>query len=343
MKLIIPMGGKATRLYPHTLTTPKALLSLLGKPIVEHVVQSMQAVSPLPITDIGFIVNEHIDDSTKERLHIIAKSIDAKATIFTQTQPEGTAHAIHCAAPLLMGNVIIAFVDTLFQQHQSLQIDIEQEATIWTAKVADPSSYGVVKLDSHGYVADLIEKPDPFVTDLAIMGIYYFREGKQIAQAVQYILDENLRFRGEYPFTHALKYLLQKGMKFSTQLIDKWLDCGNKTALMDAHRHLLDSLSPKVQVATNAQITDSVLIPPVYIEEDAIIKRSIIGPYVSIGPHANLQDANLSNSIIGTSVTIQQAQLKHTFLGNQVDIKGEIIRADLGDFSSFSSANNDSN
>ncbi|MCK5823289.1 MAG: nucleotidyltransferase family protein, partial [Bacteroidales bacterium] len=175
MNIIIPMAGMGKRMRPHTLTVPKPLISIAGKPIVAHLVDELSKVYNDKIDEIAFIVGD-FSQSVIEELKQIALSYNAEPKIYHQTEPLGTAHAVYCASESLKGNIIVAFADTLFKANFS--IDENVDGTIWVNKVDNPSSFGVVKIDKNKFISDFIEKPKEFVSDLAIIGIYYFKQGE---------------------------------------------------------------------------------------------------------------------------------------------------------------------
>ena len=201
MKIIIPMAGRGTRLRPHTLTTPKPLIPIAGKAIVHRLVEDLAKASADPIEEIGFIIGDFGSEVEKE-LHQIAEEIGAKGKIYHQETALGTAHAILCAKESLDGNVIVAFADTLFKADFTL--DTNQDSIIWVQQVTDPSAFGVVKLNDDNRITDFVEKPKDFVSDLAIIGIYYFKDGENLKNELQYLVDNKVLSGGEYQLTDAL-------------------------------------------------------------------------------------------------------------------------------------------
>lgn len=332
MKLIIPMSGRGTRLRPHTLTTPKALLPLAGKPILHWLITSIANAVPEKVTTVGFIVDP-VQASITSPLTEIAEELDIKADFFVQEQPLGTAHAIQCAAPILEGKVLIAFADTIFQESTSMKIDTQQDGIIWTKQVSDPSAYGVVQCDEQGIITDFIEKPSTFISDQAIIGIYFMKEGKSLYQAIQYLLENDIRVKGEYQLTDALSHLAQKGTQFTTHTVDEWLDCGNKQSLIHTHQRLLSFTHEAASTDPSATLENSVIIPPVYIGPQVTIINSVIGPHVSVGAESTIQDAVVKDTIVGTQSQLSHVHLKNSLIGNQVTYQGHPMEVNLGDFS----------
>ena len=227
MNIIIPMAGMGKRMRPHTLTVPKPLLPIAGKPIVQRLVEDIAKVCGSQIDEVAFIVG-HFGAEVEKKLLAIAASVGARGSISYQEEALGTAHAILCAKEALLGNVVVAFADTLFKADFTL--DTTKEGIIWVQKVEDPRPFGVVKLDDQNRITDFVEKPAEFVSDLAIIGIYYFRDGAYLRQELQYLLDHDIRDKGEYQITNALENMKNKGTRFEPGQVTEWLDCGNKDA-----------------------------------------------------------------------------------------------------------------
>ncbi|MGK0388332.1 MAG: glucose-1-phosphate thymidylyltransferase [Maribacter sp.] len=333
MKIIIPMAGRGSRLRPHTLTVPKPLVPVAGKPIVQRLVEDLSASFNGEVDEIAFIIGDFGAEVEKNLLEIAA-SLGAKGSVYHQNEPLGTAHAILCAEPSLDGNVIIAFADTLFKADFSF--DKNLDGIIWTQVVADPSAYGVVKVDRSGFIMDFIEKPETFVSDMAIVGIYYFSDGNNLKKELKYLLDNNIMDKGEYQLTNALENMKEKGLKFKPGIINEWLDCGNKKAVVHANQRVLEFNKDKNLVHETASIEDSVIIQPCFIGEGAIIKNSIVGPHVSIGHHTTIDNSIIKNSVIQNETVVKNAQLQDSMLGNKAEYTGKPQNVSLGDFSNFS-------
>jgi glucose-1-phosphate thymidylyltransferase len=327
------MAGKGKRLFPHTLTTPKPLIPIAGKPIVKRILEEIDTLYKGPIGHIGFIIKD-LPSSTKSQLKDIATELGAQAHFYEQTEALGTAHAIACAAPILEGPVVIAFSDTLFKG--SLPLDISKEGVIWVNKVKDPSSFGVVQVGPDNLITDFIEKPTEFISDLAIVGIYYFKKGEILLQAIQHIIDQKVCNGGEYQLTSVLTYMQQQGYQFTTQTIEEWLDCGNKEACLHTNQQFLHFLEDtEGMVANSAQIHNSTIIPPVYVGENVIIKHTILGPYVSVGHHTHITGSHITNSIVQEHARVNNVNLSNSMIGNHVHIQGKYTEVDAGDYNTI--------
>lgn len=334
MKIIIPMAGKGSRLRPHTLTVPKPLISVAGKPIVQRLVEDLAASYNGTIEEVAFITGEFGDD-VEQSLIKIAHKIGAKGTIYKQDVPLGIAHAIGCAAPSLSGNVIVAFADTLFRAN--FNFNIHEDGIIWTQKVDDPSSFGVVKIDMQNVITDFVEKPQSFVSNLAIVGIYYFKEGEKLKNSIQYLIENDIKLRGEYQLTSVLENMKNEGTRFRTAQIDEWIDCGNKEAVVHANKRMLDIKKGEKLIADSAQLINAVIIPPCFIGEKAIVRDSVIGPYVSVGNNSVIKESIIINSVIGEDTIIKDATMSNSMVGNYVEYKGHKSELSISDYSKYAS------
>jgi glucose-1-phosphate thymidylyltransferase len=332
MKIIIPMAGRGTRLRPHSLTVPKPLVSIAGETIVARLVGDLVASYGEQVEEIAYIVGE-FGEEIEQQLVALAEKLGAKGTIYHQREQLGTAHAILCAAPSLSGNVIVAFADTLFRA--DIKLDMEAEGAIWVQKVPDPSAYGVVKLDEAGYISEFIEKPKQFVSDLAIIGIYYFRSGEQLQAELQYLIDNDIRDKNEYQLTNALENMKNKGMKFKTYPIEEWLDCGNKNAVIYANQRILEYKKDAAQTGAGVQIINSTVIQPCYIGQDVIIENSVIGPFVSVGEKSRLSNSIINNSIVQNNSLVSNVVIENSMLGSYVEYVAKKTELSLGDFSKY--------
>jgi glucose-1-phosphate thymidylyltransferase len=333
MKIIIPMAGRGTRLRPHTLTVPKPLIPVAGKPIIQQLVESLAASYNGKIDEIAYIVGDFGPEVEKELISI-ANKLGAKGRLYHQEKALGVGHAIYCAWESLQGRCMIAFADTLFKA--DFDFDPEEDGVIWVQQVKDPSSFGVVKLDMAGYITEFVEKPAAFVSDLAIVGIYYFREGEKLRNALHRIITQDIREKNEFQITTALEMLKNEGMRIKTGPIQEWLDCGNKEAILYSNERMLALHRGEGLVAKNAVIENSVIVQPCFIGEHAVIRNAVVGPYVSVGHNSTVENTVISNSIIQNKSQIKNAVLENSMVGNASRYIGSKDELNLGDFSNFS-------
>jgi len=333
MNIVIPMAGRGTRLRPHTLTTPKPLIPIAGKPIVHRLVEDIVKVCDEKIEKIGFIIGRDFGDQVEEDLKEIAKSVGGEGHIYYQDKKLGTAHAILCAEEVLEGNTIIAFADTLFKADFTL--DSTKDGIIWVQQVDDPKAFGVVKLNDNNEITDFVEKPEEFISDLAIIGIYYFKDGGFLKDELQYLIDNNIKDKGEFQLTNALENMKNKGSKFIPGQVSEWLDCGNKDVTVYTNKRYLEYIKDQDLVAASSTQKNSVIIPPVYIGEDATIENCVIGPHVSIGAGSTLKNSIIQNSIIQKNTEINNANFKNSMVGNFVTFEGKQDDLSIGDYNTM--------
>lgn len=295
MNIIIPMAGMGKRMRPHTLTVPKPLIPIAGKPIVHRLVEDIVKMCGDKIEQIGFVVGRFGNDVEQSLLEIAAEA-GAEGRIFYQDQALGTAHAVYCAQELLRGPTIVAFADTLFKAN--FELDSSKEGIVWVQKVADPSAFGVVKLNEEKQIIDFVEKPREFISDLAIIGIYYFKQGELLRAQIRQIIDEDIKKDGEYQLTTALDNLQTDGLKFFPGEVDEWLDCGNKEATIHTNQRYLEYLDPEHLVSKSAKIENSIVIPPVYIGKNVTLHNTVVGPHVSIGDNSVVTESRIRNGIV---------------------------------------------
>lgn len=327
------MAGMGKRMRPHTLTVPKPLIPIAGIPIVERLVIEIQNICSKKIDEIAYIIND-LEIDVQENLKRIAKSFGAKATIYKQDKPLGTAHAVYCAKESLEGNVIVAFADTLFKAN--FVLDSEADGVIWVKHVDDPRSFGVVKVNDQNVITEFIEHPKTPVSNLAIIGIYYFKQGEVLRDEIKYLIDNNIIANGEYQLTVALENMRNKNTKFKTASVDSWMDCGNKDATVKTNQRVLDSLNKDELISKSAEIRNSVVVDPCYIGENVIIENSVVGPHVSIGNDTKIYNSLLRNSIIQTNSVIETLSIENSMVGNYVQIKGEVSHINVGDYTQLS-------
>lgn len=329
------MAGWGSRLRPHTLTVPKPLVKIAGKSIVQRLVENLSKSVNEPIDEIAFIIREDFGKEIENNLLDIASSLGTKGIICYQSEPMGTAHAIMCAKESLRGNIIVAFADTLFKTDFTL--DTTADGVIWVSKIDDPSAFGVIKLNEQNIITDFVEKPKVFVSDLAIIGIYYFKDGLNLRNELQYLLDHDIKEKGEYQLTSALENMKQKGCKFTPGRVDEWLDCGNKNATVYTNSRILEHIKQDEKLIDHsASIENCIIIEPCFIGEGTKITNSIIGPYVSIEANTTISNCQISHSIIQSKTIIDKQIMTNSMIGSHVSISGKSHDLSVGDYNQLS-------
>jgi glucose-1-phosphate thymidylyltransferase len=331
MQIIIPMAGKGKRMRPHTLTTAKPLIPVAGKPIVQRLVEDITKVCGQKVEEIAFVIAPDFGKEVEENLVKVAESQGAKGSIYYQTEALGTAHAIMCAKDAIKGKTVVAFADTLFKA--DFVMNTEEEGVIWVQKIEDPSQFGVVKLNAEGAITDFIEKPVEFVSDLAIIGIYYFKNGDYLKSELQYLLDNNIREKGEYQLTNALENMKQKGTKFKPGQVTEWLDCGNKNSTVYTNQRVLefDKGKPALK-GKNIKNNNSIIIEPCFIGDDVELNNSVVGPHASIGSKSVISNSIVKNSILQKETKVLSAIIQNSMLGIAAEVKGRGTDLSLSDY-----------
>jgi glucose-1-phosphate thymidylyltransferase len=332
MNIVIPMAGLGKRMRPHTLTVPKPLLPIAGKPIIQRLVEDIANVCNTKIDEIAFVVG-HFGKEAEKNLLKIAESVGAKGRICYQEEALGTAHAILCGRDVLHGNVIVAYADTLFKA--GFRLNLENDASIWVQKVENPSAYGVIKQDANGNIEAIIEKPKEYISDLAIIGIYYFKDGENLKKELDYLIENDIKVNGEYYITDALDNMNRKGLVFSPSIVEEWLDCGNKDATVFTNQRYLEYLKNENLVDATAIIKNSTIIQPVFIGSNVVVENSIIGPHVSLGNGTKILNSIVANSIIQENANLNKMNVKDSMIGNYTELIGTQSSYSIGDYNSL--------
>ena len=330
------MAGRGSRLRPHSLTIPKPLIPVAGQPIVHRLVKDIAKVLKQPITEIAFVLGDPawFGDDVVQSLKELAKSLHAKATIYRQDKPLGTGHAIMCAKPSLSGPAVIAYADTLIRA--KFDLDPTADSVIWTKQVENPEAYGVVKLNDKQDIIELVEKPKTFVSNQAVIGIYYFKEVAALKEKLQEILDENVMNGGEYQINDGIKRMMAEGKVFKTGTVEQWMDCGNKAITIETNKQMLGYLETDGEeqlVASSVKLENAKIIKPCFIGDNVVLKNTTIGPYVSVGHNCIIENSTVKNSLIQNHSTIKNANLAQAMIGNHVQFNGNFTSISIGDYS----------
>ena len=333
MNIIIPMACMGKRLRPHTLSTPKPLVKVCNKEIVKILCQDIVKTCGGKVDNIGFVVG-HFGEKVEQDLIQVARSLGAEGRIFYQEEPKGTADAVWQAKDLLKGNVVVAFADTLF--NADFTMDLNKDGIIWTSEVENPSDFGVVKKDdTTGKILQFVEKPKEFVSREAIIGIYYFKSGERLYSEIKRLIDNNIVKGGEYQLTDCLENMLQTGYSFTTETVSKWMDCGNKDAVVDTNKQLLEMREEMRGMHTNVTGNNTCVIPPYYIGENVRLDNCVIGPYVTLEDGVMIENSIITNSIIGKDSRIDNAILDNSMIGEGAVYSGKAKDISLGSYSNI--------
>ncbi|WP_375325954.1 sugar phosphate nucleotidyltransferase [Flagellimonas sp. GZD32] len=335
MKIIVPMAGRGSRLRPHTLTVPKPLIPVAGKPIVHRLVEDIAKVLGEPIEEVAFILGDpaFFGEDVVESLMELAESLGAKGSIYRQDQPLGTGHAIMSAKESLSGPAVIAYADTLIRA--DFDLDKTADSVIWVKQVERPEAYGVVQLNTSNEIVELVEKPKEFISDLAVIGIYYFKDVGVLKNELQHVLENNITHGGEYQINDGIKRMMEKGMKFVPGKVDEWMDCGNKNVTVETNQRMLGFLENEGEnlIADTVRQENANIIEPCFIGENVVLKNTTVGPYVSVGSNTVLENSTIKNSLIQSNSKISNANLDNAMIGNFVVYNGNFESISIGDYS----------
>lgn len=327
------MAGRGSRLRPHTLTIPKPLIPIAGKPIVHRLVEDIAGILNQDIEEVAFIIHESFGKKVEEELLAIAQKLGAKGTIYYQNEALGTGHAIMCAKDSLSGPAVIAYADTLIRA--DFDLDKNADSVIWVKQVDQPEAFGVIKLNDNNEIVELVEKPETFVSDLAVIGIYYFKEVEVLKNELQLVLDNNIIHGGEYQINDGIKQMMAKGMKFVPGKVDEWMDCGNKNVTVETNSRMLGFLHNDGAhlVDFDVKLDNSTIIPPCYIGKDVVLTNATVGPNVSLGDGCHVKDSTIQNSLVQTHSHIKNAKLDNAMIGNHASFDGNFTSISIGDYS----------
>ena len=318
MRAIIPVAGFGTRLKPHTLTHPKVLLNVGGKPIISHIVEKLLEENINEATFIVGYLGEKIHD------YISTTFPELKADYVEQKELLGLGHAIYQAARTFGDEeIVIILGDTVFDVDLG-QITKLSNSALGVKVVDDPRRFGVVELEN-GFITKLIEKPQNPTTNLALVGLYYIKNSTLLARSLEELFAKDIRTNNEFQLTDALQIMIENGEKISTFPVEGWYDCGKPETLLSTNQFILS------QNGKNKAINSVVIVEPVYISPTARIKNSVIGPYVSIGDNCDVVESVIKNSIINKNSQVERMVLVDSIIGADAKVKGSRHKLNVGD------------
>jgi glucose-1-phosphate thymidylyltransferase len=323
LKVIIPLAGLGTRLRPHTLTKPKPLVNVAGKPVLAHILDSLL---PLSVEEVFFItgyLGEQIETFVRTRYSLPSRFI-------RQEQQLGQAHAIGLTKGMVTGDVLIIFVDTIFEADLARLQGICSDGVVYVHQVEDPRRFGVAVLRD-GYIARLVEKPAEPVSNLAVIGVYYFKDATHLFEAIDELIARDIRTGGEYYLADAIQILIDRGSRIEAWPVEVWEDCGKLETLLQTNRFLLTRTG-----GNRSELPGSIVRPPVFIAPSATVEASIVGPYVTIADNAVVRFSIVRDSIINEGALLEEAMLSGSVIGSNAVVRGNFTRLNVGDASEIS-------
>jgi glucose-1-phosphate thymidylyltransferase len=329
MKLIIPMAGRGTRVRPHSHVTPKPLLSVKGKSMVERIVDTFNHVLPRGLDEGVFVLGPDFGADVRRQLAEICERHGMQAHFAVQERAEGTAHAVGCAGEHLTGEGIVVFADTLFYMEPGVNLE-GADVIAWVKHVEDPRRFGVAVREGEKVVA-FVEKPQEPISNEALIGIYYVRDLAVLHQAVEALIADGERGPGgEFFLTDAFDRMLKAGRTFKTASVNEWLDCGTIPALMETTKIILDKERGDLR---QGSVENSIVFEPVYVGPGATVKDAVVGPYVSIEAGATVTGSVVRESVVFAEAKVEQAVLVDSFIGRHARVQGRAHRLNIGDHS----------
>ncbi len=320
MRAIIPVAGFGKRLKPHTFSIPKVLMNVGGKPILGHILDKLVECKIFKAT---FIVG-YFGDKIKEYVETEYKQIDAEYV--EQQEMLGLGHAIYTAIPTFDDEeLFIILGDTVFDVDLSHVFD-KKVTSLGVKEVIDPSRFGVALMDG-GKIKKLIEKPKTPISRLALVGLYYIANAKLLTECLNELIEKDIRTNNELQLTDALQLMIDKGEEVSTFPVDGWYDCGKPETLLSTNQFILEKFG------TNKKLENVLIIDPVFIGKNAVVKDSIIGPNATIADNCEIVESIIKNSIISTGSVVKRSMLENTLIGNNAVVKGNYKRLNAGDSS----------
>jgi glucose-1-phosphate thymidylyltransferase len=323
LKIVIPAAGQGVRLRPHTHTLPKVMLPVAGRPIIGHILADVAKLDP---DEVRLVVGYRGD--TVERYAREAFP-DMPIRLVWQKEQLGLGHAVlQALEPGDHDAVLVILGDTVFDVDYEA-IVAHEENVLGVRPVPDPERFGIVELDGTGRaIAKLVEKPADPRGNLALVGLYYVHDGEILRRAIEGLVGDDSRTRGEYQLTDALQRMIESGERFVPFEIGGWFDCGKPETLLDTNRALLDLRSASAPVASGDR---SVVIPPVHMGTGCTIENAVVGPHVSLADGASIRDAVVRDSILGAGARVEGAVLEGSIVGPGAYVRGRARTVNLGE------------
>ena len=322
MKVIIPLAGKGTRLRPHTYLVPKPMLKIAGKPVMAYILEDLEKLG-------GVEQVVYVTGHLKEKVEAYARTQFASlpAVFVEQTVQDGTAGAVKLAQPYVDQDVLIIFVDTIFETDLSVIKNTDADGIIWVKEVEDYQRFGVVVTDADGNMTQIIEKPSTPISKRANIGLYYIKNWKLLYEGIDHVLTQPMN-KGEYYLTDAFQYMIDKGAKIKVIDVEGWYDAGKLDTLLDTNRTVLERGGARRPASVPAGVT---IHDPVYIEENVTLSNSTIGPNVSLGTGTRVEGSTLAHTIVGKQCIVVGSTLRNSLVGDDVTIErltGELTVSD---------------
>ncbi len=326
MKVVIPMAGYGTRLRPHTWSKPKPMVTVAGKPVLGHVLDTFAGLPS--IDEVVFIVG-YLGQQVETYVQQAYPGLPAR--YIEQREMLGQSHALWLAREHLAGPLLVIFVDTLIEVDLARLADERAGAVVYVKAVSDPRRFGVAEVEGKGRVTRLIEKPDDVSNNLAVVGLYYFRQAADLLAAIESQMQQGHQLQGEYFLADAINIMLERGLDMRAETVDVWMDCGKPETLLETNRYLLEHGRDNSTAAATRQ--DVLIVPPVYVDPSAKIRHAVVGPHVTIGAGCVIERSVLQDSIIDAGSQIVDTMLSQSLIGREARVIGRYRSLNVGDSS----------
>jgi glucose-1-phosphate thymidylyltransferase len=325
VKVVVPLAGKGSRLRPHTHVTPKPLLRIADKPVMSYILDDLRDLG----VHEGVFITGHLRDRVEEYMAREYPDFDAKYVL--QEVQNGTAGAIQLAEPYVHDELLIIFVDTLFDADLSLvrRLPDDVAGVIWVKEVEDYQRFGVVLTDGEGNMRRIVEKPSEPISRLANIGLYYIRDWKLLFEGVDHVMNSPPGPSGEYYLTDAFQYMIDRGARLRVVEVEGWYDAGKPDTLLQTNRHVLETRRGKRPEGGR----DVTVHDPVHVADGVELEDVEIGPNVSVGTGTRIRGSKLRDTIVGERATVEDCEIHDSLIGDEVEVRGVRGTVDLGDHS----------
>ncbi|HEX2205450.1 MAG TPA: sugar phosphate nucleotidyltransferase [Longimicrobium sp.] len=325
MKVVMPLAGKGTRLRPHTHVTPKPLLKVGEKPVLAYILDDLRALG----VHEAVCITGHLKERVEE--YMAKEYPDFHAVYVEQVEQRGTADAVALAEPYVKEELLIIFVDTLFDADLTVvkRLPDDVAGVIWAKAVEDYQRFGVIITDEDGFMKQIVEKPSEPVSKLANIGLYYIKDWKLLFEGIRDTMERGPGPAGEYFLTDAFQYMVDHGAKLKVEPVRGWYDAGKPETLLETNLHVLSTTRGK-----RPEAADGVTIhEPVHVADGVTLEAAEIGPNVTIGPGSTVRRSRLRDTIVGEASEVEDAELADSLIGSHAKVRGVKGRVDLGDHS----------
>jgi glucose-1-phosphate thymidylyltransferase len=289
-----------------------------GKPMLGHVIDRVLEAGPERLVFITGYLGDQIEAWAEEHVNLPVAFVE-------QPYMRGQTDAIIRARDLVQHDALILFPDMLFEADLSGLREVDADVVMFTKEVEDPSALGIAVVEE-GRIVKLVEKPKELISNLAVIGIYYFRHMPDLYSAIEEQMQRGIALKNEYFLADAIQLMIDRGAVVVPKPVTEWEDCGSAENLLSTNRFLLERL-PRRELPDRA----SIVIHPSFVAESACVENSVIGPYASIGPKATVRNSIVRNSIIEDSATISEAHLDSALVGRRATVSGMLRQLNIGD------------